>query len=84
MLVQDLINGCDRTAQVIGNAISIYTACTLPDGVGYLEIPCVDYEDLQELPDAVLYRGQTYTRTGWDSDRCVACFKTNLVPAYRM
>ena len=84
MLAQDLLDDCPRTAQGLGDAVSIYMACVLPDGVGYLELPCVDYDDLKTLPHAVLYMGQTYVRTGWDSDRCVACFKTNREVAFRL
>jgi hypothetical protein len=40
------------------------------------ETSCVDYEDYEMLPDAVELKGRIYVKTGWNSDRGRAYYKT--------
>lgn len=41
-----------------------------------LETVCEDYDGYKELPNVVRYFGRVYTKTGWNSDRGLACYKT--------
>lgn len=54
---------------------------TLPDGVRFIEVDVTDHVAFTALPKAVEFDGRLYARTGWDSDRCVAFFRTDAAMA---
>ncbi len=64
--------------------IRVLKAYTLPDGVKYLEIRCRDYKHLTQLPEIVELNNRIYSRTGWDSDHCVACYKVGGLIAHAL
>jgi len=64
------------------DAITILTAGTLPDGVKYLEAACADYDAYSALPQAVECDGRVYGKTGWDSDKCLAFYRTDARIAF--
>lgn len=40
------------------------------------ETSCLDYDDYERLPNAVELDGRMYVKTGWNSDRGRAYYKT--------
>ena len=48
------------------------------EGEGWLEVDMGgrDYDDLKKLPVGLLFEGECYGRTGWNSDRGVAYYST--------
>jgi hypothetical protein len=52
------------------------------EGIGYVVVDCLDYDEYRALPDAIkLVRDGTtlekvYVLTGWNSDKCIACYQT--------
>jgi len=75
-----LADGCrdlGLAAEAVGGVVVI-RAETLPDGVRVLVVPCGDYE---RMPQAVEHGGRLYGRTGWDSDRMVAFYRTDAAVA---
>ena len=51
------------------------------DGILVLETPCNNYEQYQTLPQVVSYNGTVLGKTGWSSDRCYACYQSNVKTA---
>ena len=47
----------------------------LPNGVGVIELYVVG--ELRDMPPALEYEGKTYGRSGWNSDRNVAFYRTD-------
>lgn len=60
------------------NHIPVLCVETLPDGVRVVIVTCADYEALRTLPRAISYDSRAYGRSGWDSDRCVAFYRTDV------
>ena len=69
-------------------SIRVLSLLKLPDGVLCAEVPCADYSALQKLPHSLevschwMRARVIVTRTGWDSDRCVAFYKDNVSHAF--
>jgi hypothetical protein len=40
-----------------------------------IEVDCTDYDAFKALPKAVEVQGKLLALTGWNSDRCYACYK---------
>ena len=68
-------------AKAIENAITVRSAATLPDGVKIVELDVADYVDFIRKPQAIEYDGEIYGRSGWNSDRHVAYYRSNVKPA---
>jgi hypothetical protein len=66
-------------AASITNVVQVVTHETLPDGVQVVTTQCDDFAHLRTLPPALSFRGAIYGRTGWNSDRCVAYYRTDAV-----
>ena len=69
-------------ATPLPNALSIRTAEWLPDGVGVVTIDCANYIGFIRTPHAIEYDGTVYGRSGWNSDRCCAYYRTDIKPAF--
>lgn len=69
------------------DSIRVLSLSSLPDGTLCAEVPCADYSALKRLPHTIevcahqMRRRVILSRTGWDSDRCVAFFKDNVLYA---
>ncbi len=61
-------------ATPIQNAITIRNAETLPNGV---KVITVSIEDFYTSPHAIEYDGEVYGRTGWNSDKYIAYYRTD-------
>jgi hypothetical protein len=48
------------------------------DNQSIVAVPCRDYDDYCTLPSAVEYGDRLHTRTGWNSDRQEAYYKTGM------
>jgi len=64
-------------ATPISDALPVLVAETLPNGVRVVTVPCADWDAVSRLPPAVAFEGREYGRTGWDSDRRVAFYRTD-------
>lgn len=51
------------------------------EGDTILLTTCPDYDAFRALPQAVDFDGTTYGLTGWNSDRCIACYKDTALVA---
>jgi len=47
------------------------------EGVTVLTTDCSGYDDFRTLPSVVVYEGCLYGKTGWNSDRGVAYFRSD-------
>lgn len=70
-----------HTANAVSSAIAVLSLETLPDGVQVVTVPCADFAALEALPQAIELEGQHYGRTGWNSDRFVAYFRSDKAVA---
>ena len=59
------------------NAIVI-TSHGMVEGNWILETSCRDYDQYKTLPDVVEWQGQLCGKTGWNSDRGYACYKSGV------
>ena len=66
-----------KNAKANHSLIQVLTVERMPDGDECLTVDCEDYAALKSLPAAVEFGGRLFARTGWNSDRCVAYFKTS-------
>ena len=64
-------------ATPIQNALTVRNAETLPDGAKVVTIDVADYMNFINTPHAIEYDGQVYGRTGWNSDKFVAYYRTD-------
>lgn len=70
-----------QTANTIPGAVAVLSLETLPDGVQVVTVPCADYDAVQALPRAIELGGVRYGRTGWNSDRFIAYFRSDATIA---
>jgi hypothetical protein len=63
-------------AQPIAHSIEV-SHHYLHEGIGYLEVPIIDYDTVKALPAALSFEGRRYGKTAWNSDRCVAYYRTD-------
>jgi len=57
-------------------------SCHTIDMETFVEVNCRDYDHYASLPDVVELNGQLLARTGWNSDRNVAYYKSGCLIAY--
>jgi len=81
MVRGDNTKGKTMKATIKTDALAIRNFETLPDGVRVLMTDCADYEALKALPTAIEFNNETYGRTGWNSDRKIAYFRTDAKTA---
>ncbi len=65
------------------DAVLILDVQDLPDGVRVLKVPCADFDAFRALPKAVEHGGRPFGLTGWDSDMCLACYRSDAELAFR-
>ena len=69
-----------KRALKVENSVIVNTVETLPTGVKVLTI---DYSgDYKEIPRAILYEGKVFGRSGWDSDKLRAYFRSDIKLAF--
>lgn len=68
-------------AQPVNNTIPVLELCTLPDGVKVATVACADYEAKASLPGAIRLGALELGCSGWDSDRCVAFYRSDRLVA---
>jgi len=68
-------------AKALINAITVRSTETLPNGVKVVQIDVADYIDFIRKPHAIEYDGELYGRSGWNSDRHVAYYRSDIKPA---
>lgn len=59
------------------NGITVTTYGTV-DGTLWLYTDCNDYDHYKTLPQAITFDGNRYGLSGWNSDRNIACYQTNV------
>lgn len=66
------------------NGFSVIESGTLPKenrqltADRYFLTSCIDFDHYQALPDVAEFMGETYVKTGWNSDKYIAHYKTNV------
>ena len=68
-------------AKPINDALTVLELVTLPDGVTVATVPCQDYDAKRRLPKAIRLGSSVLGCSGWNSDRCVAYFRTDCLVA---
>lgn len=68
------------TAEIV-NFIRMDYFATMPDGVKVAETMCFDYTDFRKLPGVVRLNGVLLGKSGWNSDRQVAYYRSDFVAA---
>ena len=68
-----------KWAAIVTDAVRIIESQTLDaeTGLKCIITPCADHQELRLLPSAVVFEGRLYGRTGWNSDRHVAYYRTD-------
>lgn len=66
-----------KIAVEVPQAIVIQNACKI-EGELVLETVCRNYDHYKVLPEVILYEGIVCGKTGWNSDRQYACYKSNV------
>lgn len=61
--------------------VAVQNVESLPDGVQVLTVACPDHDTFQTLPDALEFKLTTFGRTGWNSDRSIAYYRTDAALA---
>jgi hypothetical protein len=64
-------------AQPVDGVLLLQSHETLPDGVKVLTTACVDYDANKNLPKVVFYENALYGKTGWNSDKHIAYYRTD-------
>ena len=60
----------------------VITASYKLDGISVLETNCTSFQQFCDLPQVVEYEGKIFGKSGWSSDRCYACYKSNISVAF--
>lgn len=47
------------------------------DGITVITVNCRDYDHYKILHDVMTYRDTLLGKTGWNSDKCYACYQSN-------
>jgi hypothetical protein len=68
-------------AAILKNEIDILGIELLPNGVKVITVRCANYAELKKLPKAIMFRDEKYGRSGWNSDRCLAYYRTDKLTA---
>ncbi len=74
-------NDDQRQARTLTDLVPLTSIEYLSNGVQVLLVPCPDHRAYQGLPKAMSYHGQSYGLTGWNSDRCVAYYRSDALMA---
>ena len=69
-------------AKPLQNAVNVKSAETLPNGVKVVTLDCADWMDFIRTPKAINYDGEVYGCSGWNSDRCVAYYRSDKKAAF--
>lgn len=64
-------------AKIINNVCLVDSFETLPNGIGVLMVKCDDSDCFLSLPKALSYKGKQFGKTGWNSDRYIAYYRTD-------
>ena len=70
-------------AKALFEYINIKASCTCEND-SIVEVDCCDYDDYRLLPAAIEVEGKILGKTGWNSDRQYACFKSNVILGKRV
>ena len=67
----------DKMAKALEGALVVLQEFNLGYHTG-LTVACGDYGDFRKLPPVVELRGVQYGKTGWDSDKGIAFYRTDV------
>lgn len=59
------------------DVVSVLRVEALPNGVVVILTPCADYNVFNSLPFGIEFEGGIYGRSGWNSDRGEAYFRSD-------
>ena len=63
----------------IAGAVLIRRIEELPDGVSVAIVTCEDGAHFKRLPMAIHYYDTAYGLTGWNSDQCIAYYRSDAL-----
>jgi hypothetical protein len=66
-------------AKPLRDHFPVSALAALPDGTTAAVVPCSDHEMFESLPPALEIAGDLYGKTGWNSDRGVAYYRTDAI-----
>ena len=68
-----------RWVNMADNRVRVTESQTLDaeTGLKCITTPCADWLELRILPSAVVFEGRLYGKTGWNSDKHVAHYRTD-------
>jgi hypothetical protein len=69
-------------AKALYQSFTVRSTEALPDGVKVVKIDVADYIDFIRKPHAIEFNGEIYGRSGWNSDRCIAYYRTDKLVAF--
>lgn len=64
-------------ARIMTEFLPVRADHKLPD-CRCLEVDCADFDAYKDLPKAVEFNGALFGLTGWNSDRCMAYYKSGM------
>jgi hypothetical protein len=70
-------------AKICGDYLTVVAAWTV-EGQTCISVPCADIDTYASLPGAVEFEGRLLGRTGWNSDRGLAYYKTGATLARKV
>jgi len=59
----------------INNIIPVISSCIV-EGETIVEVNCNDFSEFKKLPEAVNFSGEMLVKTGWNSDKFRAYYKS--------
>ena len=65
-------------AKILEGYISI-SHCYTYQGTTFVELPCNDFREFKKLPNAIEIHGRILAKTGWNSDRFKAYYRSDAV-----
>ena len=70
-------------ANRFADAVRVLGFELLPDGVSVVTVPCIDGQAFCRLPDAISFDDKCYGKSGWNSDRNIAYYRTDIQVAWK-
>jgi hypothetical protein len=68
----------DRSMEAIATKHLVVLAYEKIEGDKVITVNCRDYDHYSRLPECVSVEGELFGKTGWNSDKCNAYYKTNM------
>jgi hypothetical protein len=64
------------------NGVVVLREDNLPSGIKVLIVPCGGVDEYEKMPQVVKYNNNVFGRTGYDSDKLVAFYRSDAKVAF--